>query len=200
MKMSENAEKENPSQKILATAFECLASRGYANVSMRDIAGEAGVALSQLTYYYRNKQGLFTQVIDRMIRQYLHEIEDILTSAANPKERMALLVRYFKKLIREQPKLLMLFIDFTAQALWVPAFRKQVDELFDSITEMIETNILNGSENCESLHGHSSRSLAKLILGALYGTSVQVLLGFHQEEDMQAIHLAENLFQKECFE
>ncbi len=198
--MSENAEKENPSQKILATAFECLASRGYANVSMRDIAGEAGVALSQLTYYYRNKQGLFTQVIDRMIRQYLHEIEDILTSAANPKERMALLVRYFKKLIREQPKLLMLFIDFTAQALWVPAFRKQVDELFDSITEMIETNILNGSENCESLHGHSSRSLAKLILGALYGTSVQVLLGFHQEEDMQAIHLAENLFQKECFE
>ena len=198
--MSENAEKESPSQKILATAFECLASRGYANVSMRDIAGEAGVALSQLTYYYRNKQGLFTQVIDRMIRQYLHEIEDILTSAANPKERMALLVRYFKKLIREQPKLLMLFIDFTAQALWVPAFRKQVDELFDSITEMIETNILNGSENCESLHGHSSRSLAKLILGALYGTSVQVLLGFHQEEDMQAIHLAENLFQKECFE
>jgi AcrR family transcriptional regulator len=200
MKMSENAEKENPSQKILATAFECLASRGYANVSMRDIAGEAGVALSQLTYYYRNKQGLFTQVIDRMIRQYLHEIEDILTSAANPKERLALLVRYFKKLIREQPKLLMLFIDFTAQALWVPAFRKQVDELFDSITEMIETNILNGSENRESLHGHSSRSLAKLILGALYGTSVQVLLGFHQEEDMQAIHLAENLFQKECFE
>lgn len=198
--MSENAEKENPSQKILATAFECLASRGYANVSMRDIAGEAGVALSQLTYYYRNKQGLFTQVINRMIRRYLHEIEDILTSAANPKERMALLVRYFKKLIREQPKLLMLFIDFTAQALWVPAFRKQVDELFDSITEMIETNILNGSENCESLHGHSSRSLAKLILGALYGTSVQVLLGFHQEEDMQAIHLAENLFQKECFE
>ena len=120
MKMSENAEKENPSQKILATAFECLASRGYANVSMRDIAGEAGVALSQLTYYYRNKQGLFTQVIDRMIRQYLHEIEDILTSAANPKERMALLVRYFKKLIREQPKLLMLFIDFTAQAYGFP--------------------------------------------------------------------------------
>ena len=200
MKMNENAEKENPSQKILATAFECLASRGYANVSMRDIAGEAGVALSQLTYYYRNKQGLFTQVIDRMIRQYLHEIEDILTSAANPKERMALLVRYFKKLIREQPKLLMLFIDFTAQALWVPVFRKQVDELFDSITEMIETNILNGSGNRESFRGRSSRSLAKLILGALYGTSVQVLLGFHQEEDMQAIHLAENLFQKECFE
>lgn len=86
--MEEPAEKENPSQKILATAFECLASKGYANVSMRDIAGEAGVALSQLNYYYKNKQGLFTQVIDRMIRQSLHEIEGILNSAGSPKEKL----------------------------------------------------------------------------------------------------------------
>lgn len=198
--MEETPEKENPSQKILTTAFECLASRGYANVSMRDIAGEAGVALSQLNYYYKNKQGLFTQVIDRMIHQYLHEIESNLKSAASPKEKLASLIGYFKELIKEQPKLLTLFIDFTAQALWIPAFRKQVDELFDSITEIIEKNILNEPESTGKLSGGSSRSLAKLILGTLYGTSVEIMLGFHQEDDFEAIRLAENLLKKECFE
>lgn len=191
--MAETTEKENTSQKILTTAFKCLASKGYANVSMRDIAGEAGVALSQLNYYYKNKQGLFTQVIDRMICQYLHEIEGILDSAANPKEKMARLVQYFKELIKEQPKLLMLFIDFTAQALWVPAFRKQVDELFDSITKMIEKHILAGPETSVSSVGGSSKSLAKLILGALYGTSVEIMLGFNKECDFEAINLTEKL-------
>lgn len=195
--MEENTEKENTSQKILDTAFECLSTRGYANVSMRDIAGEAGVALSQLTYYYRNKQGLFTQVIDRMIHQYLHEIEDTLRSAGSPKEKMAALAEYFKELVKEQPKLLMLFVDFTAQALWVPAFRRQVDELFGSITGMIEKNILSGAEDGGS---RPSGSLAKLILGALYGTSVQIMLGFDREEGVEAIALAENLLKKECFE
>lgn len=198
--MGKNTGKENTSQKILTTAFECLASRGYANVSMRDIAGEAGVALSQLNYYYKNKQGLFTQVIDMMIRQYLHEIENSLKSAGSPKEKMASLIGYFRELIREQPKLMMLFVDFTAQALWIPVFRKQVDELFDSITEMIEKNILNGTEHGGGIHGRSSRSLAKLILGSLYGTSVQIMLGLDREDDLEAISLAENLLQKECFE
>ena len=195
--MEENAEKENTSRKILDTAFECLSTRGYANVSMRDIAGEAGVALSQLTYYYRNKQGLFTQVIDRMVHQYLHEIEDTLRSAGSPKEKMAALAEYFKELVKEQPKLLMLFVDFTAQALWVPAFRRQVDELFGSIAGMIEKDILSGAESGGS---RPSGSMAKLILGALYGTSVQIMLGFDREEGVEVIALAENLLKKECFE
>lgn len=65
---------------------------------------------------------------------------------------------------------------------------------------MIEKNILDGPEGSGALQGRSARSLAKLILGALYGTSVQTMLGFHQEDGFQAINLAENLLKKECFE
>ncbi|WP_195201090.1 hypothetical protein [Faecalispora jeddahensis] len=38
----------------------------------------------------------------------------------------------------------MLLIDFSVQVLWVPSFRKQVDEFFDRITDMVEKNILLG--------------------------------------------------------
>ncbi len=54
--MKQKTDKTSPSQKILNTAFECLSIRGYANVSIRNIADEAGVALGQMTYYYRNKE------------------------------------------------------------------------------------------------------------------------------------------------
>lgn len=192
--MRGKTEKANPSQKILMTAFECLSTRGYANVSMRDIANESGVALSQLTYYYKNKEGLFTEVINMMIHQYLHEIEDSLKSAAGAKEKIASLVRYFKELIRDKPKLLRLFIDFTAQALWLPSFGEQVDSLFNNLTEIIEGNILTDTEIGKSLQEYSSRSIARLILGTLYGTSIQIMLGSDKDSAFESLNLAESLF------
>lgn len=49
--MQNSTDHTNPAQKILLAAYDCLSTRGYANVTMRNIADEAGVALSQLTYY-----------------------------------------------------------------------------------------------------------------------------------------------------
>ncbi len=181
--MRRKIEKANPSQKILVTAFECLSTRGYANVSMRDIANEADVALSQLTYYYNSKEKLFIEVISVMINQYLSEIEGRLKAASNTRDKIASLIKFFKELTIDRPNLLRLFIDFTAQALWLPSFREQVDSLFNSITEMIEKNILLDNMKVDTwAHEYSSKAIARLILGAFYGTSIQIMLGFDDDK------------------
>jgi AcrR family transcriptional regulator len=187
--MMEGTEKIGPSQKILMTAFECLSTRGYANVSMRNIADEAGVALSQLTYYYKSKEKLFTEVVNMMMRQYMHEIKNSFQSAANKEERMAALIGYFKALIREKPELLKLFIDFTAQSLWLPPFRKQVEGFFNDLVEIVDSNILNG----EDIVGYSSRSVARFILGALYGTSIQIMLDSDENSALESLNLTESI-------
>jgi len=166
---------------------------GYANVSMRNIADEAGVALSQLAYYYKNKEKLFSEVINMMMEQYMSEIEATLKSTADAKDKLSSLVRYFKELIRENPKLLRLFIDFTAQALWVPAFREQLDSLFNAITEIIEKNLSIDTIANKSLLGYSPKCVAKLVFGALYGTTVQIILGSDRDGAFESLNLAENL-------
>lgn len=185
--------KANPSEKILLTAYECLSTRGYANVSMRDIASESGVALSQLTYYYKNKERLFIEVIEMMMHQYLHEIENKLESAADTKDKITALVDFFKNLIRDKPKLLKLFIDFTAQALWIPSFREQVDSLFDKLSGIIESSIVTDSKIDQYAPEYSSKSIAKLILGALYGASIQIILGSGTDSAFESLNLAESL-------
>lgn len=190
--MQQKTEKGTPSEKILMTAFECLSTRGYANVSMRNIADEAGVALSQLTYYYKNKEKLFIEVINMMMAQYLNEIEATLESAMDAKDKLASLVRFFKELIRDKPNLLKLFIDFTAQAMWIQSFREQLDGLFDAITEIIEKNLPNDIIN-KSVLGYPPKCIANLILGALFGTSVQIILGSDRDIAFESLDLAENL-------
>ena len=183
----------NPAQKILEAAYECLSTRGYANVTMRNIADEADVALSQLTYYYKSKEKLFTEVISKMASQYIREIETMMSTTVDLNEKIVSLTQYFKEMLSDKQKLLKLFIDFAAQALWIPSFREQVDSLFDSLTELIERFILNASQAHQSMPNYSSKAIAKLILGALFGTSVQTLLSADKKDSFESFDLAECL-------
>lgn len=191
--MQHQTDQTNPAQKILEAAYECLSTRGYANVTMRAIADEAGVALSQLTYYFDNKEKLFTDVISKMANQYIREIETRMYVTADLNEKIVALTQYFKELLRDKPKLLRLFIDFTAQALWIPSFREQVDGLFDRLTELIEKFILGDSESLQRVPDYSSKAIAKLILGALFGTSVQALLSADKDDFFESFDFAECL-------
>lgn len=189
--MGKRIKKTNQSQIILLTAFQCLSTRGYANVSMRDIADEAGVALSQLNYYYKNKEGLFTEVVKLMMHQYLQEINYKLRSVTGTKAKISSLVKYFNVLIRKNPELLRLFVDFTAQSLWLPSFKRQLKSLFNDLSEMIEKSLLVGTIINKNLQKCSSKSVAKLILGALYGTSIQIMFDLEEDNDFECLNLVE---------
>jgi len=194
--MQQKADKEDTSLKILNTAFKCLSANGYANVSMRNIADEAGVALSQIAYYYKNKENLFSEVINMMMEQYLREIETALKATLNTKKKLASLVRYFKELIRNNPQILKLFVDFTAQALWIPTFREQLDSLFNAITEIIEKNLPIDIKTNKGFMGYSPKCIAKLVFGALFGTSIQIILCSEKDSAFESFNLAENLLNK----
>ncbi|HOD93613.1 MAG TPA: TetR/AcrR family transcriptional regulator [Clostridia bacterium] len=191
--MQRKTDKTGPSEKILNTAFECLSTRGYAAVTMRNIADEAGVALGQVTYYYKSKENLFLEVINMMIYQYLSEIERKLESATGRKQKFAALMAFFKELLKDNPNLFKLFIDFTAQALWVPSFREKVNSLFERLAEIIEKNLTLNTDNDNRKSDYSPRNVAKLILGAFYGTSIQLMLSSDNDVSFESLNLAESL-------
>lgn len=57
--------------KILEAAFRRLASEGYAALSMREIARDAGVNHALINYHYRSKDQLVIAVLDEANRQLL---------------------------------------------------------------------------------------------------------------------------------
>jgi len=107
-------------EKILLAAYTCISTRGYANVSMRDIADEAGVVLSQLNYYFKNKEGLFKEVVGMMTSKYLKEIEATLEQESTPQKKVKGLINYFKNMLQHNPELFRLLYDFTGLAIWSP--------------------------------------------------------------------------------
>ncbi len=50
--------------KIMESARSCLLSEGYANLSTRKVADQAGVSLSQIHYHFGGKQGMVLALLD----------------------------------------------------------------------------------------------------------------------------------------
>jgi len=188
-------EGRNQSQRILNAAYKCISTKGYANVSLRDIAEEAGVVLSQLHYYFGSKEGLFTEVIKMMIDKYLKEINEALSMGETAKDKMLSLVNFFKDLLKNNPGLFKLLYDFTGLAMWSSSFNSLLKDLFNDLSKMIEEKILSNSALGENFRNYSPRAVARMILGAMFGTGIQVILDSNENEILDALNVIQIIFE-----
>lgn len=174
--MKKEVDMKSQSQKILLAAYKCISAKGYANVSLRDISIEAGVVLSQISYYYGNKEGLFKEVIKMLIQKYLQEVEDCLQKGATAKEKISSLINYFQEMLSKRPEVFRLLYDFTSLAIWSPSFGELLRNLFKDLANLIEKRVLRDGDIKESLKAYPPDFLARMLFGAMFGTAIQVIL------------------------
>ena len=173
----------------LNSAFDHISKKGYASVSLREIAEDAGVVLSQLNYYFKNKEGLLVEVIRMTMGKYIREVKEILVTGSTAKEKMNNLIGYFQYTLRENPNLFRLLFDLTSMAMWSESFGNLLNEMFDDLAQLIEDNILNFTTPEFKLSDYTSHTVARMIFGALFGTSIQVLLNPDEKELPEALNV-----------
>lgn len=61
---------ENTREIIIYQALTLFSARGYNGVSMRDIAGDAGIKASSLYNHFKNKEDIFNSIIQEMSKRY----------------------------------------------------------------------------------------------------------------------------------
>jgi len=185
--MRRGIDKKGQSQKILASAINFISQHGYANVSLRDIAQDAGVVLSQLNYYFINKEGLFVEVIKSVMKKYLVEIEESLQRGSTAKERISNLSSYFSGMLKDNPRTFRLLFDLSNMAMWSATFRDLLNSLFDDLSRMIEKHVLPLCDKDSRLQSYSPNVIARMLFGAMFGVSIQVLLNNEEEELPEAL-------------
>lgn len=65
---------------ILQAARDIFATEGYAALSMRRVAGQLGISLSNLQHYYRSKDLLVEAVLQSTMNQFQSKIDNIATT------------------------------------------------------------------------------------------------------------------------
>lgn len=163
-------------ERILGSACRCIARKGYARASMRDIAEDAGVALGQLNYYYKNKDGLYMAVIRALSRDYSREIRARLQPSGSAGERLGRLVAYVKRTVREKPELNRTILDLVSMSIWNPNFRQLLSSLFEDLAGLVERYVFAGSAPGGQSGPYSPRARARSVVSTIFGTVMQYIL------------------------
>ncbi len=70
--------KSDTREKIVETAVYAFADNGYEQTATRDILAKAGANVAAISYYFGNKQGLYTEILTRISARIASAFEDLL--------------------------------------------------------------------------------------------------------------------------
>lgn len=184
---------KDTSQKILKAAFKCISEKGYANVSMRDIAEEANVVLSQINYYYKNKEGLFCKLIREVTEEYLKIIRNNLQEITTTKGKVSFFIKYCQDIMKDNINTYRLILDFFSMAMWSKSFNQELNYFLNKVSQVIEEHITNDYLIDESLQNYSSNTIARMIIGSIFGTAMQYIIEPDNEEALDALNVIQAL-------
>jgi TetR/AcrR family transcriptional regulator len=99
--------------KILATALQVFAERGFDGARTREIAERAGANLGLITYYFGNKEVLWREAVASAFGELQHELADAMAAHATRGEREQLqeVARHFVRFVARKPEFMRLMND-----------------------------------------------------------------------------------------
>ena len=83
----------NARERLLETATDIFAEKGYAGTSVREIVDRAGVSKPVLYYYFQSKEGLFLAILDMAENLQKQFLAGVLESEGKVLDRLIILYR-----------------------------------------------------------------------------------------------------------
>jgi AcrR family transcriptional regulator len=113
------ADAAQTAQTVLASATDLLAARGFASVSLDDVAGAAGVTRGAVYHHYRSKAGLFRAVASRLQSEVAEAVVAAAEGAgADPRSQLRAGCHAFLDAITAAPAARVLLVDAPAVFGW----------------------------------------------------------------------------------
>ena len=87
-------------QKLIEVAIELFSTAGFTGTSIRDIAKVTGMSISNIYYYFGNKDGLLLAILEHSSRDLVDSLSNVAELEMEPLERFKLLVRTHLQLVK----------------------------------------------------------------------------------------------------
>ncbi len=103
---------ESTQDRLLKSALNLFAQKGYDAASIREIIQDAGVTRPVLYYYFKNKEDLFCRLVEVHFDRAYAEIDEILAKVKECRPRLKALIRNAFERVEESPESVQFLLRF----------------------------------------------------------------------------------------
>ena len=161
---------------IIRAASRAVARKGYAQVSLRDVAEVAGVPKSLLHYYFKDKNELMEALLRYLNRRYIKIIDRVARLPLSTSEKLEKGFEEFQKFTAREPKWMLIILDLLVQAVHRPESKKEAYSLYEEVTGII-VGVLKKEKDAGAARGEVDEAvMSSLIVATLIGLGVLFIL------------------------
>ena len=154
--------------------YQCIAKRGYANTSVRDIAKEADVGLGLITHHFRNKDEILHKLADHAFEKYQQSFVQFFESYSDksPGERLKLGIKFMFVDVAGDRDLIAVFQELFNLSRHDKKLRTSLRKLYKRYRDML-AGFLDECAQGSNMSDEDLQRLAAFLVSASEGASEQ---------------------------
>jgi TetR/AcrR family transcriptional regulator len=168
IKTSERVADQDVRERLLDVATGLFARKGYAGSTTREIVAAAGVTKPVLYYYFKNKEGLYLELIERAFKRFEAVVHTSITGSGSIEQRLRRLCdRVFGLVVEKIEVVRLMYSIYYGPPQGAPHFDFDAvhRKLFEAITQVVAEGIQSGA-----LRKGNAEDIAWAIIGAIHVT------------------------------
>jgi AcrR family transcriptional regulator len=132
------------SREIMTSALQLFAERGFADVTIKDIAGRLRINTALIYYYFKNKEDLFRACLEAAVYDAMASYDAIRGGADHPVERIN---SWFNSNIELAPSIanmVKVMVDYAGSALRLPSVDRLIGRFYEEERRLLARAINEG--------------------------------------------------------
>jgi AcrR family transcriptional regulator len=157
-------------KELLSQSFDLFAEKGYATVTMRQIAQALGVSTGTLYHYFPSKEVLFEQLMDELTQQDVLRFTEATKGATTRAEKIAIGFQFL-----EQNR-----DDYFKQTLALADFYQQQSNQAENpvLCRVFQRSLALVEQEIDNLLGSQDPDLTKFVISYIDGLIWQKIYGY----------------------
>jgi TetR/AcrR family transcriptional regulator, transcriptional repressor of bet genes len=134
--MARDALKEARRVQLMEATIDCIAARGFADLTLADVAKTAGLSVGIVNFYFKSKDVLLIETLRHLVADYIQQTtENIRTAGTSAAAQVeAMIDSDFHRTVANRKRVTVWYA-FWGETRWRPEFLKICQQLSDSFHE-----------------------------------------------------------------
>lgn len=137
---------EQKKNRIVRAAFNAVAKKGFNNLTVEDIAREAGISKGGVHYYFETKDDVMFEVMDAFFTFFTISLNVAIPRADRPVERLEEIINYCLRIALTQKEYIRILMDYWVQINFNEKLRKLYSKYITIYQGHLKQLIASGKE------------------------------------------------------
>lgn len=131
-------------EEVISATKRCLAKNGFANLSVKAIAQEAGLSTGIIYHYFKNKEDLLLNVIREAFRLSHEQVMQVVAPLTSERDKLFAHLESIHAVVTDNPDFYTVMLNFLGQAPHNAEIRRIMTKFFSNLTSYADRYLKEG--------------------------------------------------------